>query len=585
MAAAIPLPRTVDRYELLEELGSGAFATVYRGRHALTEQPVAIKILRPEAAAAEVDRWLNEARAMAAVDHPNVVRVLDCGRAKTGEAFLVMELAAGDTLAGLVDGPHPIPIAHAVRLARQILEGLEAVHRRGIVHRDVKPPNVLVTHDGNGDPVAKLLDFGVSKVTSGALGSATLPGTAIGTPGYMAPELFGDAANADARADVYAVAATLFEMLTRRTPFQCATYEDYVVQVRTLRAPPVRSLAPHVPAPLGDVIDRGLARDRDARWPTARAFADALQGAASASIAPGRPELDATIHARVSAPPMSPPLTPTSPPLTPTSPPLTPVRVSAPPTTLAAAHHGAPLALPEGHDRTLTSRSSAPPSARRSPLPRWVVIVAASAIALALLSGAFGITLALVRPSSGDDMSIRAAREPKQSDPTEWNAERAVGTAPDPNELAPAPSASTSASAVATAVRVPAPGAGTVAAVASASAQTKVLAVPHDQGVGMVIAESTGARPSTAAFAGFAHGAASHLQSCRPASGASTTVLVELMMHTDEGTIAMAHPHPRSPGDKATQTCVADGLKASSDAGVRMVGGAILSVRVTLDPK
>ncbi|CAN5809172.1 hypothetical protein BH09MYX1_BH09MYX1_06620 [soil metagenome] len=292
------LPRTVDRYELLAVLGSGAFATVYRARHVHTEQPVAVKVLqRGEGSTEGVERWLAEARAMASVIHPNVVRVLDCGRAATGEAFLVMELDEGTTLETLVDRG-PLTLAHAVRLACQILDGLAAAHAKGIVHRDVKPANVLVTHDAAGEMVAKLIDFGVSKNVAPAFAvAATLPGTAIGTPGYMAPELFGDARNADARVDVYAVAATLFEMLASRLPFSATTYEDLVVQVRTERPPPLATVAPQVPSELAELVDRGLARNRDARWPSAKAFADALRGAIS--VRSVRPELDATMDGRV----------------------------------------------------------------------------------------------------------------------------------------------------------------------------------------------------------------------------------------------------------------------------------------------
>ena len=277
-----PFPRRLDRYELVSVLGAGAFATVFRGRHVHTHQPVAVKVLKHRPGDSgdprSAERWLAEARAAASVQHPNVVRVLDCGVApaegdQPGEAFLVMELAEGPTLQDVIDRG-PIPLLRAVDYALQILQGLAAAHARGIVHRDVKPANVLIA----GDTV-KILDFGVSKVMGQPQLTGTLPGTAMGTPGYMAPEQFGDARHADARADVYAVAATLFEMIARRLPFEPTTYEDLVVKVKTERPPPLRTLVPDVPAPLADAIDRGLARDRDARWGSADEFAHALRSA------------------------------------------------------------------------------------------------------------------------------------------------------------------------------------------------------------------------------------------------------------------------------------------------------------------
>ena len=152
------LPRVVDRYELLSVLGSGGFATVYRARHVHTQQAVAVKILQQKSG---VDRWLGEARAAAAVQHRNVVRVLDCGQ--TGDdVFIVMELVEGHTLADELNAG-PMPVMRAVGIAVQILDGLTAAHARSIVHRDIKPPNILLTRDGDGSDLPKILDFGVSK--------------------------------------------------------------------------------------------------------------------------------------------------------------------------------------------------------------------------------------------------------------------------------------------------------------------------------------------------------------------------------------------------------------------------------------
>ena len=276
----------VDRYDLLALIGEGSFGGVYRARHIHTGHVHALKLAReavdPEGAA----RVLAEARAAASLRHPHVVGVIDGGVAATGESFIVMELLEGMTLAQLIKKEGPLPIARAIRIARQMLDGLAAAHANGIVHRDVKPSNVFITtaSDVTGGDMVKVIDFGISKMrmTAGAAGNLTLPGVAMGTPGYMAPEQLGDARSVDPRADVYAVGATLFEMLAMRTPIEADSFEIWMRRLRTEPAPLLGSLAPHVPATLCAVVDRALARDPDARWPSASAMREALDVAFTA---------------------------------------------------------------------------------------------------------------------------------------------------------------------------------------------------------------------------------------------------------------------------------------------------------------
>ncbi len=149
------LPRTVDRYELLAVLGAGGFGTVYRARHVHTHQPVAVKLLKN---VASVERSIAEARAAAAVEHRNVVRVLDCGSVGA-DVFIVMELAEGPTLADVLTQTGSLPPARAVGIAVQLLDGLAAAHACGIVHRDVKPPNVLLARAADGTDLPKIPRF------------------------------------------------------------------------------------------------------------------------------------------------------------------------------------------------------------------------------------------------------------------------------------------------------------------------------------------------------------------------------------------------------------------------------------------
>jgi serine/threonine-protein kinase len=273
------LPRVIDRYELLAVLGAGAFATVYRARHVHTNQPVAVKIIGRSAASTAglgtdgTERALIEARTAATVQHENVVRILDCGKAGD-EVFIVMELTEGPTLADVIQAG-PLAPARAIGIAVQLLEGLGAAHARGIVHRDVKPANVILVRNDRGAEVAKLLDFGVSKQLNEV--SMTRDGASVGTPGYMAPELFGGARNADARSDVYAVAITLYEMLSGALPFAATTYEQLVVKIATQPPVPLLVAAPDIAPSLAVLVERGMARDRGDRFGSAQDFADALR--------------------------------------------------------------------------------------------------------------------------------------------------------------------------------------------------------------------------------------------------------------------------------------------------------------------
>src|SRR5262249_20259269 len=153
----------------------------------------------------------------------------------------------------------PFDAAHAVAIIAQVLDGLAAAHAKGIVHRDLKPSNVFLCKEG-----AKVIDFGISKlrradVTGG--GALTLPGVALGTPGYMAPEQLGEARSVDARGDVYSVGATLFEMLSKKKPIDPSSFEQWMNKLATEPAPPLASVAPQVSLALASVVDRALARD------------------------------------------------------------------------------------------------------------------------------------------------------------------------------------------------------------------------------------------------------------------------------------------------------------------------------------
>jgi serine/threonine-protein kinase len=268
----------VDRYQVLKLLGVGGFGAVYRAQHVHTDAIVALKVLKRalNADQAMLDRFLREAKAAASVGSEHIVRVLDAGVANDGTAFLAMELLDGWDLKELLAREGPLDAARLVGLMGQVLDGLAAAHQKGIVHRDMKPANVFVVKQGNADFV-KLLDFGISKMKSaGDVHGLTMTGVAMGTPAYMAPEQFFDARNVDGRADLYSVAAMLYELLGGRLPFDAQSYAELIVKVRTETPKPLATLAPQLPAALSAAVDRGLVREKEARWPAAEAFKAAL---------------------------------------------------------------------------------------------------------------------------------------------------------------------------------------------------------------------------------------------------------------------------------------------------------------------
>jgi serine/threonine-protein kinase len=275
----------VDRYQVLKLIGAGGFGSVYRAKHVHTDAEVALKVLKRSLNAdqAMLDRFLREAKAAAAVGSEHIVRVLDAGVSQDGTAFLAMELLDGWDLKELIAREGPLTPQRLVTLMAQVLEGLSAAHAKGIVHRDMKPANVFVVRQGEKDFV-KLLDFGISKMhaqgsdasTGPGLGGLTMTGVSMGTPAYMAPEQFFDARNVDGRADLYSVAAMLYELLGRRLPFDAQSYAELVVKVRTETPKPLLSLVPQLPPSLAAAVDKGLAREKEARWTNATDFAAAL---------------------------------------------------------------------------------------------------------------------------------------------------------------------------------------------------------------------------------------------------------------------------------------------------------------------
>jgi serine/threonine-protein kinase len=277
------------RYRIVEPLSKGGMGVVYRAERIPVGRPVAIKFLHalfaddPDSRV----RFERETRALSRLTHPHCVGIIDFGF--EGQPYLVMDLVAGATLRELIDDG-PLSVHDAIALTRQLLAGLAHAHAEGIVHRDVKPANVMVTEEIGTGRHARILDFGLARLresgAAGASASITQQSIVVGTPSYMAPEqTLGS--TVDARTDVYAVGVLLFEMVTGQRPFVAEDTGSLLEMHRKMPAPHLENVDPSRswPAGLDDVIQRALAKDPDDRWPNAVAFAQALDQVAKGDSA------------------------------------------------------------------------------------------------------------------------------------------------------------------------------------------------------------------------------------------------------------------------------------------------------------
>jgi serine/threonine-protein kinase len=279
------------KYRLDRVLGIGGMATVYAATHR-NKKRFAIKMLHPELSMREQirTRFLREGYVANSVDHPGAVAVLDDDVAEDGSAFIVMELLHGapvDEVASRHGGR--VPSALAVSIGDALLDVLAAAHAKGVIHRDLKPANLFLTTDGR----LEVLDFGIARLhdeTSDA-SSATQTGAMMGTPAFMAPEqALGESSKVDGQTDLWATGATLFTLLTGALVHDGSNASQLLVFAATKRARSVSELAPEVPKPVAQVIDKALAFGKGERWASAEemraALAKACEEATGAPPAP-----------------------------------------------------------------------------------------------------------------------------------------------------------------------------------------------------------------------------------------------------------------------------------------------------------
>jgi serine/threonine-protein kinase len=313
-------------YLLLERLGEGGMGQVFKARHRRLHRVDALKVLRPEYRDTDnADRrFRREAQAVARLDHPHLVRVLDADEAD-GVLYLAMEYVEGTDLARLVKRDGPLPVGRACDYARQACLGLQHAHEAGLVHRDVKPANLMLTSSGT----VKVLDLGLARLLRAPgdddqSGSLTREGALVGTLDYVAPEQARSSHDVDARTDLYSLGCTLYYLLTGRAPFADSSGIEKLFKHQLDDPPPIEQVRPDVPPALAGVLRTLVAKKPEDRYPTAAAAAAALEpfcGAATAvplalpvgdptAAAPTTTALDGETNAEAPAPPAPPILRP-----------------------------------------------------------------------------------------------------------------------------------------------------------------------------------------------------------------------------------------------------------------------------------
>ncbi|HVS01681.1 MAG TPA: protein kinase [Thermoanaerobaculia bacterium] len=398
---ASPLPSSLGRYEIIDEIGRGAMGVVYLARDPLIGRLVALKTFRIGFSPRDRElqefrtRFMREAQSAGILSHPNIVTVHDVvDLGERAGTFIAMEYVRGTNLKEILRGGEPLPLGDVSRIVSQIADALDYAHGKGVIHRDIKPANVILTADGQ----VKITDFGIARLNTSDL---TQEGQLLGTPNYMAPErILGR--DFDHRTDIFSLGVVLYEMLTRAKPFQGDNLSMVSHRIVYEGFAPPQHYAPEIPASVVTVLQRAMEKEPRDRYPTAGEMAAALElaaweasagalGAAAASLPEPGPGLD-------------PPTVPELPPLPDASPAAEDPGAETQdmtPYAVAAGARGATETDPTLHlppPVPLPSTSQAPPAAGGERPRRALVIAAAAAAAALLLAALAGLWVTLQQP-------------------------------------------------------------------------------------------------------------------------------------------------------------------------------------------
>lgn len=402
------------KWTLEKVLGVGGMASVYLARHKIGRLD-AIKVLHLDIAHSALlrQRFEQEARVVNTFRHKGAVEIRDIDMTEDGAPFLVMELLAGESLSSLVHRSGPLPPERVLRIADETLDVLAAAHAKGIIHRDIKPDNLFILEDGS----VKVLDFGIARLIEAPADRKlkTKTGTTLGTATYMAPEQARGLVEIDGRADIYAVGATMFRVLTNRRVHEGDTQVEILMKVISDPAPKLASVAPQMPAAVCAVVDRALAFERNDRY----GDAGAMQVDVRAALAGDLPKVPVP-QAYVSASPKDPTAATVMPVLVAPAPvapaprapdPATAVR-GADPSTFVAAPSPDDLraSAPSTRNPPVVAQAEAPTYVRKKDgtilgLPLFVVILGGAGVLLACVIGIVVIGWLFTRSSSSDPVS------------------------------------------------------------------------------------------------------------------------------------------------------------------------------------
>ncbi len=299
--------QTIGSYRILQKIGTGGMGAVYLAEHPLIGKRVALKVIHRDLANNKevVQRFFQEAKAVTKIGSDHIVEIHDFGQTPDGDHFYIMEYLEGQTLAQLLGRERVLPVMRALHIGAQIASALLAAHASGVIHRDLKPDNVMLTHKLGDPDFVVLLDFGLAKIFSGDRSAVkTAAGVLLGTPQYMSPEACESRTTIDHRTDIYALGILLFQMMTGMLPFDGETMGEVLVKQVTQLPPPMRGFNQNIAPSVEQIVLRCLAKSPDQRFSTMQLLRDALLDpeaylhnsppmAPARSLAPGEMKVDA----------------------------------------------------------------------------------------------------------------------------------------------------------------------------------------------------------------------------------------------------------------------------------------------------